>query len=253
MSSPRRPARTLAHVLAVLSGILAGLVGTSGPAQAFRLVPIEMDFAPSGRDATKTFSISNDAADPVAVEVTIMSRTMAESGQDQLADASDTWVVFPEQIVLQPGETQTIRVQWIGNPAPTKEIPFRLIAEQLAIDIGKAPAQGGQVRLLVKYIASLYVVPPDARANVALVSAAPADNGAVLELVARNEGTKRQILKDASLKLSAGGQTLTLDATQLEGFAGENILGGTTRRFRLPWPKGLPVGPVTANLILPPS
>lgn len=221
------------------------------PASAFRLVPIEMDFAPSGRDAKKTFSLTNENADPVAVEIVIKARSMDESGQDGLKDAVDDWVVFPEQIILQPGETQSVRVQWVGDAAPAAELPFRLIAEQLPIDIGRPPAQGGQVRLLVRYVASLYVVPPDAKPDVRILSAGPVEGGAALEVVVRNHGTMRHILKDASLTVAAGDRTVTLPPEALTGFAGENVLAGATRRFRLPWPQGLPVGPVTASLSLP--
>ena len=233
--------------------LLVATLLAAAPAGAFRLVPIEMEFAPSGRDATRTFSVTNESSEPVAVEVTIKARAMTETGDDQLTDAYDDWVVFPEQLILQPGETQSIRVQWIGQAAPAKELPFRLIAEQQAVDIGRPPAQGGQVRLLVKYIASLYVVPEGVKPDVRIVSAGPAEGGAVLEIVTRNDGTKRQILKDASLTLKAGGKSLTLEKESLEGFAGENVLPGVTRRFRLPWPPGLPVGPVDATLSLPTS
>ncbi len=242
--------------LGLLTLLLAAALVPAGPAAAFRLVPIEMEFAPAGREATQTFSASNDSAVPVAVEVTIKARAMNESGQDVLQDAFDDWVVFPEQLILQPGETQTIRVQWIGDAAPPRELPFRLVAEQVPVDIGRPPAQGGQVRLLVTYVASLYVVPEGARPDVKIVSAGPvtAPNGqAALEVVARNDGTRHRILKDASLGIAAGGKTLTLPAEALEGFAGENILAGATRRFLLPWPAGLPVGPVTVDLSLPTS
>lgn len=42
-------------------------------------------------------------------------------------------------------------MRWIGNLAPEKEMAFRLIAEQLPIDIGDEPeVQGGVIRLLVR-------------------------------------------------------------------------------------------------------
>lgn len=222
----------------------------TGPAQAFRLVPIEMEFEPSGRGATQIFRLENENREPVAVEVRVMARSQDADGQDVLAEAPDDWVVFPEQVILEPGQNQSVRVQWVGNAAPAKELAYRLIAEQLPVDIGKAPPQGGQVRLLVRYVASLYVMPQGVRPNVAVASAARTADGK-LEVVVQNAGTSRQILREPTLTLQAGGKTVSLKADQLEGLAGENVLAGTTRRFLLPWPAGLAAGPVTASLKVP--
>ncbi len=229
---------------------LALLLLAPVPAHAFRLVPIEMEFEPSGRGATQIFRLENENRDPVAVEVKVMARAQDPDGQDVLTEAGDDWVVFPEQVILEPGQNQSVRVQWVGNAAPPVELAYRLIAEQLPVDIGKAPPQGGQVRLLVRYVASLYVMPQGVRPSVGIVSAGKAADGR-LELVVRNSGTSRQILREPTLTLQGGGKTVTLAADQLEGLAGENLLAGTTRRFLLPWPAGLAAGSVTASLKVP--
>jgi len=232
--------------------LCAGLL-LPASADAFRLVPIEMEFDPSGRRATQIFRIENENRAPAAIEIHVMNRSMGRDGEDILEDAGDDWVVFPEQIILEPGETQSIRVQWVGDANPSKELSYRLIAEQLPIDIGQAPAQGGQVRLLVRYVASLYVIPPGAKAKLSVESAQPAatPDGPRLELIVRNEGTARQVLRDPTLTVTAGGRTLTLGAEQLTGLTGENLLSGTTRRFLVPWPNSLPQGPLTASLAVP--
>ncbi|ACI97606.1 molecular chaperone [Rhodospirillum centenum] len=244
----------LTRLLAPLALLLVvGVILLPRPAGAFRLVPIEMEFEPAGRGATQIFQLQNDNADPVAVEITIKARAMDRDGQDVLTDAGDDWVIFPEQIILQPGESQSVRVQWIGPATPDRELAFRLIAEQLPIDIGRPPARGGQVRLLVNYIASLYVMPAGVRADVGVVSAQEiaTPDGRRLELVLRNGGTTRKPLNEPTLTLKAGGTTVTLTPDRLGGLNGENMLAGATRRFLLPWPEKLPVGAVTASLSLP--
>ncbi|HYE01545.1 MAG TPA: fimbria/pilus periplasmic chaperone [Alphaproteobacteria bacterium] len=226
------------------------LAGLAGPAQAFRLVPIEMELAPSGREATQTFRLENDAAEPVAIEITVMAREMGETGEDRLTEAADRFVVYPEQVVLQPNQSQSVRVQWVGEQAPPRELAFRLIAEQLPVDLGRAPPTGGQVRLLVRYVASLYVTPPGAQPQLA-VTAAPRDTpeGRRLEVVVANRGATRQILRDPTLTVTAGGKNTALSGEALAGLAGENVLAGATRRFLLPWPSGLAAGgPLAAAL-----
>lgn len=234
--------------------LLLPLLGLTAPASAFRLIPIEMNFEPSGRGATQIFRLENDAQTPVAVEISIVGRGQDENGEDVLSGGGDDWVIFPEQLILEPGQNQSVRVQWIGNAAPPKELPFRLVAEQLPIDVGQAPAQGAQVRLLVQYKASLYVVPPGVAPKLTVLSAGPtklSDGGTVLDLRVQNSGTAHQILRDPTLTLAAGNTKVSIKADKLGGLAGENLLPGVTRRFLLPWPQELPVGPLTATIALP--
>ncbi len=248
----RALAPTPSSLLSLLVALMLALAPL--PAAAFRLIPIEMELQPSGRGATQIFRIENDGKEPVAVEVKVMARAMGMEGEDVLTEDTDNFVVFPEQIILQPNENQSIRVQWVGTPTPDRELSFRLIAEQLPIDIGKPAPQGGQVRLLVKYVASLYIVPPTAAPKVSVVSAKPQDTpgGKALEVVLRNDGTARKVLRDATLAVQAGSTSLTLAGQeQLAGLVGENLLGGTTRRFLVPWPAGLTAGPVSATLSVP--
>lgn len=241
--------RTIAPLL-----LLAAVLLPSSAAQAFRLVPIEMEFEPSGRNATQIFRVENEGNEPVAIEVRVEKRAMDRNGEDILTEAYDDWVVFPEQIILNPKETQSIRVQYVGNATIATEQPYRLIADQLPVDIGRGPAQGGQVRLLVRYVAALYVMPagvgPDVQVDTAGPTGGPGGAG-MLELVLTNRGTSRQVLLDPVVTLQAGAQSLKLTGEALTGLAGENLLAGTTRRFLVPWPGGVPQGPVSATLQLP--
>ena len=172
---------------------------------------------------------------------------MDAAGEDILVEDIDNFVVFPAQVILQPGQEQAIRVQWIGDPAPSQELAFRLIAEQLPIDLGEAQEEGGQMKLLVRYIASLYVVPDGAAPEVALVSAVPSSDGAGLELVFENSGSAHALLSELVLTIAGGGGEVVLTKGQLEGVAGQNVLAGRTRQSVIAWPAGIAPGPVTAT------
>lgn len=231
----------------------AMLLGT-GPASAFRLIPIEMEFEPTGRGATQIFRVENDTQLPIAIEIHVTGRKMGPDGEDLPADPSDDWVIFPEQLVLEPAQNQSVRVQWTGNPKPEQELAFRLVAEQLDVDIGQTPAQqGGKVKLLVQYKASLYVVPPGAKPQITVISAGPMQlvDGVVMEVKVRNDGAAHRILRDPTLVVEAGGKSVSIPADHLGGLAGENVLPGVTRSFLLPWPGDLPKGPLNAKLNLP--
>jgi fimbrial chaperone protein len=156
--------------------------------------------------------------------------------------------VFPAQVVLQPGQVQTVRVQYVGVAALDRERAFRLIAEQLPIDVGQAPQNGGRMRLLVKYVASVYVVPANVKAVLAVTDTRLVSEGSArwLQVTVNNEGNTRKILKD--LKVEVAG--VTLAGEQLKGMEGENVLARTTRVFRVPAPAGLAAVNAPARLVL---
>jgi fimbrial chaperone protein len=229
---------------------VAGLLASAPPAAAFRLVPIEMEFATAGSGAMQVFRVENDRTEPAAIEMRMMARDMEPDGTDRLAPAEEDFVVHPQQIVLMPGQSQSVRVQYIGTRALRAERAYRLIAEQLPVDLGGSGPQGGQVRLLVRYVASVYVVPDGARPEVRVAGAAAVSEAGqrFVELLVENGGTAHQILAEPRLSLSAGGGTVTLEGQALSALGGENVLAGVRRRFLLPWPSGLGDGPITASL-----
>lgn len=236
--------------------VLAVLLTYGTSAHAMKFSPIEMSFSPSGRESVRTFRLENDTDKAVAVEISIFSRVTTLDGSDELESAADDFVIIPEQIVLNGGDVQWIRVQWIGNPRPDAELAFRLIVEQLPIDIGDQPeVEGGIIRLLVRFLASVYVVPRGVAADISVVSAVqatgPADRSMLL-VELHNSGTEHKILDGVHLTITSLGNqesaTITLSAEDLARLGGRNILAGATRRLKLTWPEGLPPGPVAVSL-----
>jgi fimbrial chaperone protein len=123
-----------------------------------------------------------------------------------------------------------------------------LIAEQLPIDVGQAPQNGGRMRLLVKYVASVYVVPRNVKAVLSVADTQLVSEGDKrwLQIQLRNDGGTRKILKGA--KLEVAGQTLA--GEQLKGLEGENMLAGAQRTFRLPAPVGINAVSSPARLLI---
>ncbi len=234
---------------------LAVLLFASAPVEAFKLTPMEMTFQPTGRGATQTVRITNAHDQPIAVEIHLAAREMTLSGEDRLSDAEDFFAVFPAQAIVLPGKSQTVRVQWLGDPAPERELAFRLVAEQLPIDLNRETSDGARLKLLVRYIASLYIAPRGMEADVVLESAVQttaADGSARLAIVLHNRGTAHSLLR--GLTLTATGQargndkvSVALNAEQLDGMTGQNLLAGHRREFLLPWPVTLSEGPVAVS------
>lgn len=243
----RRPRRIWPAALA-----LASLVAAS-PCAALQFTPFVQDFAPQGREARRTYSLENDGDAPIAVQVRMVERRMALDGSEQNLDAEDDFVVFPPQLVLQPGERRTVRVQWIGDPAPTVELAYRIIVEQLPVDFGGPARTGLNVQLLVRYEGAVYIAPPGVAGAAALEAVEPVEGGGGakrLAVTVVNRGTAHTVLRSPRLALKSqrDSSAATLPAERLDGLRGENVLAGGRRRFVLPWPDGLTFGPVTAEM-----
>jgi fimbrial chaperone protein len=152
--------------------------------------------------------------------------------------------------VLLAGENRAIRLQYVGEPAPASELPYRMVAEQLPVEIGDEQT-GARVRIVVRYEGAVYIVPPGAKPDIVVeeTAAVPLMGGATgLAVTVRNRGNKHVLLNEPKLSVRSGGRVMTLDGDDLQGLAGQNVLAGNSRRFILPWPAGLPVGGVDATL-----
>lgn len=232
------------------------LISTISPALAFKLDPISRVFDPAGTGATQSYQVVNDTPEQIAVEISMVERKINLEGQETTEKADDDFLVYPSQIVLPPGGVQSVRVTWLGNPNPEKELAYRIVAEQLPINL-KKPVQSepqtttGAVKVMFRYLGSVYIRPKNAQSKVVVGNVnheKGTDGSDRLAITFDNQGTRRAILSDLNLNLTSGRTQITLKPEQLEGVNNGAILAGNQRRFVIPWPQQLPVGPVTATL-----
>ncbi|HUK06735.1 MAG TPA: fimbria/pilus periplasmic chaperone [Stellaceae bacterium] len=226
------------------------------PAHALRFTPLIVAMAPNGQGASQSFQLDNDSDGPAAVQISIVHREMAGDGKETLTDAEADFAVFPAQVVLLGHETRTVRVQWLGEPAIKDELPYRIIAEQLPVALAPAPGKGAQISVVVRYEGALYMQPPGVKPDLKVTGAEPAsgaDNRRKLAIDVTNSGTAHAVIYNPTVIAESGGKSLTLKTNQLDGLAGQNVLAGHSRRFLVPWPTDLPIGPVRVTLDFTPS
>ncbi len=231
-----------------LTGFL--LFWLAAPAAAFKMTPIELTFPLEGRETRQSVVLQNETAEPAAIEITVHKRTMTRDGKDVLDGPVQDFLVVPSQVVLMPGRSQTVRIQWQGQPVE-QEAAYRLIAEQLAVDIGEAVQQGGRMRLLVRYEGALYVKPDGTAHDVTVESAVIRQDGgkaSMLDLSFHNKGTAHVGLSDLSLEIKRNGASLAkLAPDALEGVSGENLLAGHRRDFTIALPQPVDPGPADVS------
>src|SRR5438552_1884593 len=154
-------------VRAVAVGLFLAL---SSAASAFVLSPSTMDFEPVGRGANRNFQLENPSDQPVAVQVSIVTRQMDVDGNETYSPADSDFTVYPPQTVLQPRQNQTIRVMWLGKTKPLKELNYRIVAEQLPVNLSKENKPGAKLNIMLRYLGTIYVVPKGAKSKVVLDS-----------------------------------------------------------------------------------
>ena len=237
------------------SFILFIILSAISPALAFKLEPISRVFEPAGAGATQSYEVINDSAEQIAVELSMAERKISLEGQETTESADDDFLVYPSQIVLPPQGVQSVRVTWLGNPNPEKELAYRIIAEQLPINLNnpeesQAETTSGAVKVMFRYIGSVYIRPKNAESKVVLngiTHEKGTDGNDRLVITFDNQGTRRAVLSELNLNLTSQGSQLTLKPEQLEGVNNGVILAGNQRRFSMPWPQQLPIGEVTGT------
>lgn len=190
----------------------------------------------AGRRGTQ-FMIENDSSTSMAVELTVRERIMNEKGEETLKETSEV-SAFPPQVIVPPKEKRTIRVTYNAKDLPEREKNYRVIAEQLPLNVDKDAQKKGGIKMLMKYVAALYAGPSNTKSDVKLVSFSSKEKELLLEV--ENRGTRHQLLNNPKLKYSHGSSKDELSASDLTGLAGENVLAGQKRIFNIKTSKTIP-------------
>lgn len=227
------------------------------PVYSFEFEPIIQDFTPSGINSRQNFQIINTSDKPIAVKISMVHRDMDIYGEETLPDASELFFVFPEQVIVQPQDSQTVRVQWLGAPSVTTELPFRIIAEQLPVDF-KQETSG--INILIAYQGAIYIIPENLDFGLEIVSVKKekdSDNNQFLVFNLQNTGNTHMILDEPKVDLTVYSNSkvvkvITLSGEQLKGLANQNILAGKSRILSVPWPEGITSGELNATITFNP-
>lgn len=223
--------------------VLTFSVAAVHEASAFRFSPFRAKFEPSGDGANQLFTVENNTGEPASVQIRITTRDVDVDGGEKNADAEKDFVIYPAQMVLKPHASRSVRVQWVGAPNLKEEKAYRIIAEQLPVNLDKKKPKTSTVKFLVSYRGALFVTPPGLAHNVTLDFSGTTQDATgkkVLEIVLHNRGTQHALLRNLKLDIKDDkNNTISLSGDQLKGITGEGILAKHRRRFMIPRPEGL--------------
>lgn len=216
--------------------------------------PLEMNLVNSGRGSSGVYRLMNTTSDPVSVDMSVYKRGMDKSGADKLELSNDDFIVVPAQATVMPGQTQSVRVQYVGSANIQREQSYRLVAEQVPVEIPGQEEKNAGIKVLLRYVTSLYVTPPKSKSAPQLMGVEwtpeQKDEKSTLKIVIRNTGTAHHIFRETELGFQDGERAYKFLAADLTGLETENVLAETERVFTVKGLKGpktkqeIPVGNV---------
>lgn len=221
-----------------------GVIVIAAAASAYRVTPLLIELADSGRERSGQLRVENTTDRPLTFEAYAVDWSINETGERETAPSQSPLLVFPPQAIVQPGETQTVRVEWVGGPVERSR-DFIVMIEQLPVDFTPGEEGGSGVQFLFNFGAAVHVSPDGASAELAIASASR-DGGTAIVRV-RNSGDRHAYLGDHGLTVSAGDMTHEYTGDALAEAMGNTLMSaGALREVRIALPEDFPAGPLSA-------
>lgn len=227
-----------------LLSLILFLISTIG--YSYTVTPIIQSFNASGKGSSKTFLIENSGEGPVSLEFEITTRAIGTYGKETRVESED-FMVYPLQMTLKPNSKRNVRVSWVGEKKPQKELPYRMIVRQLPI---KKKGETG-VKFLFEYVASLYVQPKTGvspKLYGKIIGSLSKGEQKLLRFQLKNNGKKHAITARYNFSLTDGKNTHLLKEKDYATKLLPNFLPGTEQMGTIVLPKG--INPRTARLLI---
>ena len=210
-------------------------------AQAMTVQPVVIDLQTAGRQMSQVITVENTFATPLPVELTTQELDLTAEGVKQTGKDPGDLLVFPPQAIIAPGQTQTFRVQYVGDPALAKSKHYYVTVAQLPV---KLPEGQSAIQILYNFQVLISVGPLGVKPKIAVQSAevAPGPGGKSFAMVTVvNASPAHGYLSNGHLRVveknKAGAQVFskTLSGAEIQQTMGFGLIGGgQTRRVTVP-------------------
>lgn len=238
-STPLR--RTLLAAAAAAALVLTGAFAAPTGADAMTVQPVVIDLQTQGRAMSQVITVENTFANPLPVELRIEELTFDDNGLVGTGHGSDDILVFPPQALIQPGQTQTFRIQYVGDPALARSRHFYVTVAQLPVQL---PQGQSAIQILYNFQVLVSIAPAGATPNLAITAATVGHNAEghpVPMLTLTNDSPAHGYLSQGRLRIvekDASGREIfrrILPGPEIQQTIGFGLVGaGQTRRVAIP-------------------
>lgn len=225
--------------------IILLLVGMfTSPLWAFKFTPMVANMDLIKDKGKQKYSVINNSNQTIAVQIRAVHRRVDESGQEFRKDAKSDFLIFPNQLFLKANERRSILVRYKGPNKLDKELPYRIVAEQVDVDAkdAKKLSEGANLKILLRYVASLYVTKSDFKGEVKFSGFEIDKAKKQVKVLAANIGTKHVILNNLKVRvLKDKKEVYQYKDEELKGFHNEVVQADAKRHFYFTLAKTLPM------------
>ena len=223
------------------TAIIAAMILGAAPLAAFTLEPMSTLLAPTGTGSVATFRVKNPGAERIAIKASVVTRQTNPDGTEVNLPATELFMVYPARLVVEAGATSNFKVQWKGQKSLDKEQCFRVIVDEIPINVEET--RGAGFRILFRYVASLYVgresFEESLSAKVSGSTGTEGQAGFLVEIA--NSGTRHVVVMSMSLELNdSKEERFFLSNEELGVLNGANYLPDQPLRLFIPSSKAVP-------------
>jgi P pilus assembly chaperone PapD len=211
------------------------------PAAAMTVSPVVVNLTPGGAGMTQTISVENTFSTPLHVELRVEELIPNATGFTSTGKESEDLLVFPPQAVIQPGQTQAFRVQYVGDSELARSKHYYVTIAQLPVQRTEGqPA----IQVLYNFQVLVSVSAPKLSAGLVIERAevaATEDGRTAVALTVNNRSAAHGYLSQGRLRIvqkDRAGKRLTETAftgPEIQQTIGYGLIAGAqTRRVVVP-------------------
>lgn len=220
---------------------MATAFALAGAARAYEVTPMRVFLQPDRGQNSATITINNIREEPLPVEIQVFRRVVAADGEQVFEPAEEEFITFPPQVQIPAGQSQAIRIQYVGALGE--------VAEAFVVQVTEVPVnklEGTGIQFTYNFGVAVYVQPPRARARLAVSEASAADG--TLRFKVANSGNDYGFLTGQVLEYRVGAARVQLTPDDVASVVSNPIVPpGATREFAIPLDKSLGAGPAAAS------
>ena len=185
------------------------------------------------------FKVFNTSPEPVAVNFSV-KKVLDTDNNKEKREATTVVKAYPTQFILNPKETKSVRVRYMNSRLPDIEEVYRIIAQELDIDVSehkKEETNGGAIKTQIKmrfsYQGLLFVHKQNAKENLSIKTFIKTSEG--IDIKVNNSGNASAIPFENKYNfiVTVKGKEYILEINDLKGAEFRRVLAGKTNTFHL--------------------
>jgi P pilus assembly chaperone PapD len=205
--------------------------------------PVVIDLTTSGRGMSQVITVENTFDKPLPVEMRIEGLELTPDGVNESGKDPGELSVFPPQALIQPGQRQSFRVQYVGDPVLSNSRHYFVTAAQLPVQTNDTQSN---VQLLYNFQVLVSVSPEGSKPVLSIVSAEIGKDAAgapVPVITVANASAAHGYLSRGRVRIvqfAPDGREIfrkEISGPEMQQTVGYGLIGGgQTRRMTLPIP-----------------